>query len=267
VPLDVQILNIEQIDLRSYGVNEPGWDIRRVDGTLNGRTFEMIVPYAAPQPYTNSDIGIVLEFASRLPHAHAPAEHFTLGVLSIGRAASGVITIAMHGVTGGHPYVHSAQEAVLASRYLRSDLIGRRHIITTGGSYGGAAAQINAALYPEHFDGVVAVAAPYSGRQFLSWNDANGLRFLGAGVVTSDYLYYSELDGMTMAAAQAGLTLDNLDLTQLGNARVPASILVRSTGCGFQGTLSSRLVSACAARALIGSTSLSAMKTVTGVQT
>jgi hypothetical protein len=225
VPLDLQIKSVEQIDLHDYQLTEPGWDIRRVDGTLNGRTFELIVAYAAPHPFTNSDIGVVYEHPSRLGHPHAPPVPFRLGAAAINRAASGGITIAMVGVTGGHPYVYSAQEAVLASRYLR-EAWGRSHIITTGLSYGAATALTNAALYPEHFDGVVAFAAPYNARQFLSWNDANGLRFLGAGLATSDGLYYSELDGMTMAAAQAGLTVDNLDLTALGNARVPASIIL-----------------------------------------
>jgi hypothetical protein len=140
-------------------------------------------------------------------------------------ALAGGINIAMDGVTGGHPYALSAQEAVLASRYLREHL-GREYVIVTGGSYGGAAALIDAAIYPEHFDGVVSVVAPYNGRQFLSWNDANSLRTLGAGLSFTDYSYYSELDGMTMAAAQAGLRIENLDLTQLGNARVPATIIL-----------------------------------------
>ena len=137
---------------------------------------------------------------------------------------------SVHGISTTTPTVSLQQrtthrEAVLASRYLW-EVRGRSHVITTGGSYGAAAALTNTALYPEHFDGVVAVAGPYNGRQFLSWNDANGLRSMGAGLETRDYLYYSALDGMTMAAAQAGLTLDNLDLTVLGNARVPASIIL-----------------------------------------
>lgn len=85
---------------------------------------------------------------------------------------------------------------------------------------------VDAALYPEHFDGVVAFGAPYNGRQFFAWAEANDLRVLGAGLSREDGLYYSHIDDMSMAAAQAGLSVENLDLTALGNARVPTTIIL-----------------------------------------
>lgn len=118
VPLVVDISHDELVDLSAFGLEPSTWEIRRLEGTLNGRTFEMFVPVSEPVPFVNTDIGVVLEHPSRLGHAHRAPVPYKLGINDLIRTASGSITIAMTGVTGGHPFTYSAQEAVLASRYL-----------------------------------------------------------------------------------------------------------------------------------------------------
>ncbi|MDP7040526.1 MAG: hypothetical protein QGI45_15315 [Myxococcota bacterium] len=220
VPLKPHIESDVLLDPDLYA----GYRIHHIKGTLNGRHFEMLRPEPDQQGLTRDNVGLVIEHPSRWGNHHGPPIPYTLSTLVPGQG-KGATAIAMQGVTGGHPYTFSAQEAVLASRYLREKL-DLDTIVVSGASYGAAASLVDASAYPEHFDGVVAMAAPYNGRAFVAWSEMGALRGMAADLFVFDPLYYPGLDGMTMAAEQAGLAIENLDITRLENAHVPAIIIV-----------------------------------------
>ncbi|MEQ1568818.1 MAG: hypothetical protein ABMA64_24485 [Myxococcota bacterium] len=217
VPLDVAIG--QQLMLPPIN----GYQIEWTTGTLNGREFQLLRPLPG-QGLSREKAGLVWEGPTRRGTQHAPPDPYPFVDLTPGQE-NGAVAISMSGVTGGHPYVFSAQEAVLASRFLREQY-GIEMVVVTGPSYGGAASLVDAALYPEHFDGVVAIGSPYDGPTFMASIEMGGLRAMAADGLVLDHLYYPGLDSYTMAAHQAGLTVGNVDLTRLGNAVVPATIIL-----------------------------------------
>jgi len=216
VPLDVQVLFTDMLDFNGYAVE---WTA----GTINGRQFQMLRPLEG-QGLARTSYGTIVEMPSRLGNAHAPPEPYPFLVLTAGQE-QGAVAIAMSGVTGVHPYVFSAQEAVLAARYLRDELDIER-IVVSGSSYGGAVSAVDVSLHPAYFDGVVVGAAPNDPRTFVAWSEYSALRGMGSSQYVVDRLYYPPLDSMAMAAAQADLTIDNLDLTRPEDAVRPATFIL-----------------------------------------
>ena len=220
--LDVRITSDVLLDPARYA----GHRFHLARGTLNGHPFQMVYPEAGQPGFNRSNAGVVLEWPTRMGIPHAPpAPPYELTEAMPGVQERGATVIAFPGVTGGHPYVFSAQLAVLAARYLREQR-GLDLIAVTGSSYGAAAALIDAAAYPQVFDGAVAFHAPYDGRAFLAMAELNYLQWAGSGLPVVHPLHYSARDSMQMAAAQAGLTPEQLDLTRLGNAQVPAIVVL-----------------------------------------
>ena len=220
--LDVRITSDVLLDPARYA----GHRFHLARGSLNGHPFQMVYPEAGQSGFNRSNAGVVLEWATRMGSPHAPpAPPYELTEAMPGAQERGATVIAFPGVTGGHPYVFSAQLAVLAARYLREQR-GLDLIVVTGSSYGAAAALIDAAAYPQLFDGAVAFHAPYDGRAFLAMAELNYLQWAGSGLPVVHPLHYSARDSLQMAAAQAGLTPEQLDLTRLGNAQVPAIVLL-----------------------------------------
>ena len=220
--LDVRITSDVLLDPARYA----GHRFHLARGTLNGHPFQMVSPEAGQPGFHRSNAGVVLEWPTRMGIPHAPpAPPYELTEAMPGVQERGATVIAFPGVTGGHPYAFSAQLAVLAARYLREQR-GLDLIVVTGSSYGLAAALIDAAAYPRVFDGTVAFHAPYDGRAFLAMAELNYLQWAGSGLPVVHPLHYSARDSMQMAAAQAGLTPEQLDLTRPGSAQVPAIVVL-----------------------------------------
>ncbi len=163
VPLDVRIATSTR-----HVVS--GFEIEFQSGTINGRSFQMQRPLPGQQlPY--DDHGLIAEWPTRSGTQHEPPDPpFVLGQteLVLGQH-TGAVAIAMEGVTGQHPYTFSAQDAVLAARYLR-EVVGVQTVVAVGPSYGGATALAEAALYPEFIDGALSMGSPYDARRFVAWS-------------------------------------------------------------------------------------------------
>jgi pimeloyl-ACP methyl ester carboxylesterase len=222
IELDVQITSDVLLDPARYADHR----FHLARGTLNGHLFQMVYPEAGQPGFDRSNAGVVMEWPTRMGIPHAPpSPPYELTEAVPSAQERGATVIAFPGVTGGHPYVFSAQLAVLAARYLR-ELRGLDTIVVVGSSYGAAAALIDAAAYPHVFDGAVAFHAPYDGCAFLAMAELNYLQWAGSGLPVVHPLHYSARDSMRMAAAQAGLTPNQLDLTRLGSAQVPAIVVL-----------------------------------------
>jgi len=220
VALDVQINTDVLLDPKRYA----GYHIHLATGTLNGHIFQLTYPEPKQAGLSRSNAGIVTQWPTHMGHPHGPNEPpYVMNDLGFGQEL-GATAIAVQGVSGGHPYVTSAQLAVLASRYLRQR--GLDTIVVAGGSYGGASSLVAAAAYPEHFDGAVSFHAPYDGRAFLAMSELGGLRSAAGGLPVVHPLHYSARDALEMATAQAGVSVDSMDLTRLGNAIVPTIVLL-----------------------------------------
>jgi hypothetical protein len=164
IELDVRITSDVLLDPARYA----GYCFQLAQGRLNGHPFQMVYPEPEQPGFHRSNAGVVLEWATRRGSPHAPpAPPFELTEGMPGAQERGATVIAFPGVTAGHPYVFSAQLAVLAARYLREQQ-GLDMAVVTGSSYGAAAALVDAAAYPQVFDGAVAFHAPYDGRAFLA---------------------------------------------------------------------------------------------------
>ena len=219
VPLDVVEIDREV----SYF---SGYEVIWSTGTINGRQYQMLHPTPGQDGLARQNTGIVVEQPSRIGSQHAPPiKPWPLQDYLVPGQERGATAIAMTGVTGMHPYTFSAQEAVLASRFLREEL-ELDTVVLSGASYGGAVAQVDASLYAKHFDGVVSGQAPYDGREFLASGEMGRLRSVGAGLFYFDELYYPGIDSMTMAAGQAGLSIENANLTRAENASIPATLFL-----------------------------------------
>ncbi len=216
VPLEVDILQTASIYVGNYEVE---W----THGTINEREFQMLRPVEA-EGLTRTHYGTILEWPTRQANGHTPPPSGLFHQITAGQER-GAVAIAMTGVVGIHPYLFSAQEAVLAARYLREEL-GIERIVVSGSSYGGAASVTEVALHPAHFDAAVSNGAPYNPRAFFAWSEYGALRNMGSSRPVVDRLYYPPIDSMTMAAAQAGLTIDNLDLTRVDDAIRPATFIM-----------------------------------------
>ena len=114
--LDVRITSDVLLDPVRYA----GHRFHLARGTLNGHPFQMVYPEAGQPGFNRSNAGVVLEWPTRMGIPHAPpAPPYELTEAMPGVQERGATVIAFPGVTGGHPYVFSAQLAVLAARYLR----------------------------------------------------------------------------------------------------------------------------------------------------
>lgn len=218
IPLEI---HIDKSKTKMLSFN--GFDTEYTTGTLNGRTFQMLRPLPHPA-LTGTRFGIVAELPTRAGNDHEPPETDPIEKLFFGQQ-SGAIAIAISGVTGGHPYAFSAQEAVLASRYLR-EVHGVERVLTSGFSYGGATSTVELAAHPEFFDGVVSQGAPYNISDWMAGIELEHLHQLGGGSWVPDPVYYGGLDGIRMTLGQAGLDFGNLDLTQAENNIRPATFVL-----------------------------------------
>ena len=218
------------------------YSVKRYTGVLAGRRLRIVEPVGAKPGQAHPNFGAC---AGWLVISHPPTRggsmHQPSGSLDTfdppidGFFLRGAATATVVDGRGNHPIVESTQNALFLSALGRLQL-GKRTIVCSGGSYGGAIAVLQVLLFPDRFDGAFANGTALDLAEYDEWNAMCRMLEESNGRQPVVPIYATDSPGIQTLFGWRGLTPWNLDLTTaagVAQIRRPTLIVVG----GYDGTV------------------------------